>query len=99
MNEAIFAARSEALGLVAADGMATGHEWALLTHGRKTSWLASLTDLQVRAQASVASADTRTPVRDVLLLWVASGYLSYERALAALAATVEALPFDAAEAA
>jgi hypothetical protein len=39
--------------MVGAEGMLTNTEWERLSHERKVAWLAGLTDLQVRAQASV----------------------------------------------
>ena len=72
-------------GLVIAVGMLTNQEWDLLSHGRKVAWLASLDDVAVRAQASVRAAASRRSVEAVIQSWVTLGYLSIDRAAAALA--------------
>jgi hypothetical protein len=74
--------------LIGAEGMLTSAEWDLLTHGRRVAWLASLDAVQVRAQASVRASAKRRPVAAVINDWVTEGYLSIERAAAALAAEV-----------
>lgn len=74
--------------MVGAEGMLTNAEWDRLTHGRKVAWLAGLTDLQVRAQASVRATASRRTVDAVIGAWVTCGYLSIDRAAGALAAEV-----------
>jgi hypothetical protein len=74
--------------MVGAEGMLTGAEWECLSHGRKVAWLAGLTDIQVRAQASVRAAASRRTVAEVINAWVSCGYLSIDRAAGALASEV-----------
>lgn len=72
--------------LVAANGMKSNEEWTTLNHYGKVVWLASLTDLEVRAQASIGALAGRSTVDAVLGAWVTCGYLSRERAAAVLSA-------------
>lgn len=74
--------------MVGANGMLANDEWDRLSHERKAAWLAGLTDLEVRAQASVRAAAGRQTVDAVIGAWVTCGYLSIDRAAGALAAEV-----------
>jgi hypothetical protein len=76
--------------MVAADGMLTADEWRCGTSTAKAIWLASLDDVQVRAQASIITAAGRGSVRLVILGWVALGLLPAERLGPVLVAKVAA---------
>jgi hypothetical protein len=71
---------------VGTNGMHTPAAFEALGFDGKVTWLASLSDLDVRAQASVIAAANRRGVDAVINAWVYAGYLSIERAAAALAA-------------
>jgi hypothetical protein len=67
------------VGMVVADGLLTADEWRGKTETAKVIWLASLDDVQVRAQASVMTAAGRDSVRQIILGWVSLGLLPAER--------------------
>lgn len=66
------------------EDLLTNQEWELLSHGRKCAWLAQLDDAGVRAQAAIRAAASWQDIRAVLNTWVMFGYLSIDRAAAAL---------------
>jgi hypothetical protein len=76
-------------GLVAARGMKTVADWHAMDFTGKIAWLAQLSDLHVRAQASVLAMTGRTTVMKVLVAWISLGFLPESRLQAVWAARAE----------
>lgn len=74
--------------IVITNGLKSNEEWVELDHQGKVVWLASLNDLEVRAQASVRASYGSGSIQAVLRAWATCGYLSFERMLAVLRAEV-----------
>lgn len=74
--------------LVGAEGMKTNEQWEAMSHLERTTWLDSLDLIHVRAQASVRAAAAKRSVQQILHAWLYHGYLSDERAAAALLAEI-----------
>lgn len=72
--------------LVVADGMKDVAEWNAYTLESKAAWLAALSDLEVRAQASVLAVAARRPVTAIINAWQALGLLDAARAVAVMQA-------------
>jgi hypothetical protein len=77
-------------GLILMSGMKTPEQWRAMGFDAKGEWLADLSPIQLRAQASVLAVASRREVSAVLQAWIANGYLSGARALEALAAEPDA---------
>lgn len=74
--------------MIGTNGMKTHAEWGALGEFARRDWLAGLTPLQVRAQASVQAAGTQRTIHEVITAWSLMGYLSIDAAAAALASEV-----------
>jgi len=61
-------------------------QWDPMSLTEKADYLDSLSDIEVRGQATMRACESRTSVAEVLGAWVAHGYLSHARALAVIAA-------------
>jgi hypothetical protein len=76
--------------LVGGNGLKTNEQWEAMSHLERVAWVDGLDLVHVRAQASVRASASRRTVAQILDAWRLHGYLSDERATAALAAEVTA---------